>query len=280
VNKQCDALDGVVDGVLTDPRRCNFDPSVLLCSGPESDSCLTSPQIDALKNIYAGPGKDIYPGLLPGGETGPGGWVAWLTGTSFNTPGSHLGLGIPFFKYFIFDNPDWDFRSLNFDTGPASNVTFTDNKLVNGVPMAQVINAVNPDLYPLQANGAKLIQYHGFSDSDISPLTSINYYTSVTNVMGKGAKGNGDGLRVTQDFYRLFMVPGMQHCAGGPGATTFDALTALENWVEQGTAPESILAAHVENGVTKFTRPLCPYPAQATYKGNGDTNDAANFVCK
>ncbi len=274
VNAKCDALDGVVDGVLNDPRRCNFDPSVLLCTGTETASCLTAPQIQALRDIYAGPGKELYPGILPGGETGPGGWQAWITGTSIDQPGSHLGLGIPFFKYFIFDDPTWDFHTLNF----TSDVTFTDNKRVNGVPMAEVINAVDADLRPFRANGAKLIHYHGFSDSDIAPVNSINYFESVTKVMGDD--DDAQGLRKTQQFYRLFMVPGMQHCRGGPGADRFDALTALERWVETGAAPERILASHVENGATTFTRPLCPYPQQATYIGRGETSVAANFVCE
>jgi len=274
VNAKCDAMDGVVDGVLNDPRRCNFDPSVLLCTGTETASCLTAPQIQALRDIYAGPGKELYPGILPGGETGPGGWQAWITGTSIDQPGSHLGLGIPFFKYFIFDDPTWDFHTLNF----TSDVTFTDNKRVNGVPMAEVINAVDADLRPFRANGAKLIHYHGFSDSDIAPVNSINYFESVTKVMGDD--DDAQGLRKTQQFYRLFMVPGMQHCRGGPGADRFDALTALERWVETGAAPERILASHVENGATTFTRPLCPYPQQATYIGRGETSVAANFVCE
>src|SRR5206468_970522 len=127
-------------------------------------------------------------------------------------------------------------------------------------------------------HGAKMIHYHGFSDPDITPINSINYYESVTKEMAKGARGPVNGLRITQDFYRLFMVPGMEHCAGGPGATTFDAVTALEQWVEHGTAPASIPAAHVANGVTTFTRPLCPYPQVAEYIG-GDTTSASSFVC-
>jgi feruloyl esterase len=274
VNAQCDALDGVTDGVLTDPRRCHFDPQALLCPGVETDACLTAPQIEALQEIYAGPGSDIYPGLLPGGETGPGGWSAWITGA---TPGKslHLTLGIPFFKYFIFDDPNWDFHTLNF----TSDVTFTDQKLVLGQPMAKVINAVDPDLGDFRELGGKLIHYHGFSDPDITPLNSINYFESVVGTLGHGRKRKGNGLRETQEFYRLFMVPGMQHCAGGPGADHFDMLTALEKWVEEGVAPRRILASHVVSNVTTFTRPLCPYPQQAVYSGSGSTDDAASFAC-
>ncbi len=286
VNAQCDALDGVVDGILGDPRRCRFDPSVLLCQGAETDACLTAPQIEALQAIYAGPGADIYPGILPGNETG---WASWITGNltfAGNPPvmsgtlPTHLTLGIPFFKYFIFDDPNWDYHTLNFTTDVAT--TMNKPVLVGNryEPMSAVIDATNPDLHDFRSLGGKLIQYHGFSDPDITPLTSINYYESVVDVMGRAPNGHGDGLRETQSFYRLFMVPGMQHCSGGPGPTTFDALGALEQWVEEGVAPVSIPAAHVQGGVTTLTRPLCAYPLEAVYTGQGSTNDAANFVCQ
>lgn len=274
----------MADGILADPRRCHFDPKVLQCPAGDAPTCLTAPQVEALPQIYDGPGKKIYPGILPGAEAGPGGWTAWITGT---TPGVslHLTLGIPFFKYFIFDDPNWDFHTLNFTT----DVTFTDNKLVNGEPMASVINAVDPDLRPFKRLGGKLIHYHGFSDPDITPVNSINYYESVVAEM-RSHNGrhrdhdrdgrHGDGLEETQEFYRLFMVPRMQHCSGGPGTDRFDAVTALEQWVEQGIAPDRILASHITNGVVTMTRPLCPYPREAVYTGQDSTNDAANFVCR
>jgi len=281
VNAQCDALDGVVDGILGDPRRCHFDPSTLLCQAGDAPTCLTAPQVEALEQIYDGPGKRIYPGILPGAEAGPGGWAAWITGT---TPGVslHLTLGIPFFKYFIFDDPNWDFHTLNFTT----DVKFTDTKSVAGEPMASVINAVDPNLRPFRERGGKLIHYHGFSDPDITPINSINYYESVVAQMRRGHRdrddghGKGKSLEETTEFYRLFMVPGMQHCAGGPGTDQFDALTALERWVEQGIAPDRIIASHVEKGVVTMQRPLCPFPEEAVYTGQGSTNDAANFVCR
>jgi feruloyl esterase len=274
VNKACDALDGIQDGVLNDPRRCHFDPSTLLCRNGDTH-CLTAAQVDAVRKLWAGwrdaEGQQLYPGLVPGGEAGPGGWAQWITG---NAPGKggHSGLGVPFFKYMVFENADWDFHSFRFTNAPDfdNDVEFTDDK------MGAIFNAVDPDLRAFKANGGKLIHYHGWSDPDITPLNSINYYESVVRAMGRGS---AHALRDTKEFYRLFMVPGMQHCTNGPGPSRFDALTALEQWVEQSKAPEEIVAAHVTGGAIDRTRPLCAYPQEARYKGTGSTDDAANFVC-
>jgi feruloyl esterase len=136
---------------------------------------------------------------------------------------------------------------------------------------------VNPDLQPFRAHGGKLIQYHGFSDPEVPPLASIDYFDEVVSFSGGSPAG-------TQDSYRLFMVPGMNHCSGGPGANVFDMLTPLVQWVEQDRAPGSVIATHyVNNTVSQgvaFTRPLCPYPQEAVYKGSGSTSEASNFVCK
>lgn len=264
VNAACDALDGIKDGILNDPRRCHFDPSVLLCTAGDGPRCLTAAQVDAVKKLYQGPGREIYPGLLPGGETGPGGWSNWITGPQQGASG-HANLGLPFFKYVVFEDPNWDFRSFKFETarGFDNDVEFTDHKL------ASIFNATDPDLSAFRANGGKLIQYHGWSDPDITPLNSINYYQSAAK-----ATPNAN------DFYRLFMVPGMQHCGGGPGPTKFDMVAALEQWVEHGTAPDRILASHIAaNGAVDRTRPLCAYPQEAQWKGTGSTDQAENFVC-
>jgi feruloyl esterase len=264
VNKACDKLDGVEDGILNDPRRCRFDPSVLLCRGSDTPSCLTGAQVDAVKKLYEGPGEAIYPGLLPGGEEGPGGWANWITGRQRGLSG-HANLGLPFFKYIVFENPEWDYHQFRFETAPGfdTDVQFLDDKL------ASIFNATNPDLGPFQRNGGKLIQYHGFSDPDITPLNSINYYESVV----RATPG-------TNDFYRLFLVPGMQHCSGGPGPSKFDTISALEQWVERGVAPDRIVASHVSSaGGVDRTRPLCPYPQEARWKGTGSTDQAENFAC-
>jgi feruloyl esterase len=275
VNNACDALDGVKDGVLNDPRRCHFDPAVLLCKGSDNSSCLTSAQVDAVKKLYAGyrnaDGDQIYPGLVPGGEAGPGGWANWITGSKPGK-GGHAGLGLPFFKFMVFDNPDWDFRTFKFDApkGFDNGIDFTDAKL------GPLFNATDPDLSAFKASGGKMIQYHGWSDPDITPLNSINYYESVAKTM---AHNGNHGYRDTREFYRLFMVPGMQHCAGGPGATSFNMVGALDQWVEHGVAPDRIVASHMTNGAADRTRPLCAYPYEAQWKGSGSTDQADNFAC-
>jgi len=276
VNAACDVLDGVKDGVLNDPRRCHFDPALLQCKNGESPTCLTGAQVAAVRKIWAGPrdaeGQQIYPGLEPGGEAGPGGWVQWVTGSSPGF-GGHTGLGLPFMKYIVYENPQWDFRTLRYDPpapGLESDVEYIDDKV------GRIFNAIDPDLRPFRDNGGKLIQYHGWSDPDIPPINRINYYESVVRRLGRSSTYS---LRDTKEFYRLFMVPGMQHCSGGPGATRFDALGALEQWVEQGKPPEQIVASRVTNGLVDRTRPLCAYPQEARYKGSGSIDDAANFVC-
>jgi feruloyl esterase len=275
VNNECDALDGVKDGVLSDPRRCRFDPAKLLCKGSDTPACLTAPQVDAVNKLWTGlrdsNGDQVYPGIVPGGEAGPGGWANWITGPE---PGrsAHANLGIPFYRYMVFEDPNWDYRTFRFEAsnGLDSDVDFTDGKL------GALFNATSPDMTAFESRGGKLIQYHGWSDPDITPLNSIQYYESVAKYM---ARGGNHGLRDTKEFYRLFMVPGMQHCSGGPGATAFDLVEPLEQWVEKGVAPEKVIASRVTNGQVERTRPLCPHPQEAKWTGTGSTDEAANFVC-
>jgi len=279
VDAACDALDGVVDGVLNDPRRCHFNPEKLLCQGSQMPpNCLTAKQVEAVRNIWTGPDQlvrqhDYYPPFERGGEAD--GWPFSISPQPPPAPQTdhHAEIGLPFFEYFVFDKPGWDYRTFNWISDPA----YVDNKVVvPGQTLASVLNSIDPDLRQFRARGGKLIQYHGFSDPEIPPLTSINYFESVANLPG------GSRER-TQEFYRLFMVPGMNHCKGGPGANVFDMLTPLVQWVEGDIAPERVIATHYVNnnpaqGV-QFTRPLCSYPKEAEYKG-GNTNDADNFVCK
>jgi feruloyl esterase len=275
VNEACDALDGIKDGVLNDPRRCHFDPAVLACKQGDAPTCLTNAQVQSVKKLWAGvrtaDGDQLYPGLVPGGEAGPGGWANWITGPEPGR-GGHANLGIPFFKFVIFDNPEWDYRTFKFDAAPGfdNDVDRADAKV------GAMFNAMNPDLTAFRANGGKLIHYHGWSDPDITPLNSINYYDSVAKLMSHG--GN-HGYRETREFYRLFMVPGMQHCNGGPGTTTFNMLDALDQWSAHGVAPDKIIASRVTNGTVDRTRPLCPYPTEAQWTGSGSTDKAENFVC-
>lgn len=252
----CDALDGVKDGVIEDPTRCHFNPKVIECKGADGPGCLTAPQVKTAQEIYAGAkfadGQQVYPGLEPGSE------LAWNYMAGGPEPTS---IGTGFFKYMVFDNPNWDFRTFNADR----DTRYADKKV------GATMNAIDPNLSGFEEHGGKLVMYHGWADQLIAPENSVNYYKSVVARMG--------GLKKTQQFARLFMVPGMMHCQGGAGPSTFDALTAVEKWREDGVAPMKIIASKVVKGKVVETRPLCPYPRAAIYKGSGDTNDAANFVC-
>jgi len=161
----------------------------------------------------------------------------------------------------LFRDPQWDVHSLK-----AAAAYMDAQRLDQGIT-----NALNPDLRAFLERGGKLLQYHGWSDPQIPPMHSVNYYESVA-----AARGRVD----FDSSYRLFMVPGMQHCQGGAGTDTFDALAAVERWREAGTAPDSIVASRVRNNRVERTRPLCPYPQTARYRGTGSTDDAANFVCR
>lgn len=257
VLQACDARDGVKDGVLEDPTRCNFDPKVLECKDADGPACLTKAQVETARAIYTPyPNQSNKQAIFPGFERGSE--LGWNTMAGPNP----FGLGTDLFKYVIFQNPNWDYKTFDF----ATDVARTE-KADNGV-----MNALNPDLKSFAAHGGKLIQYHGWADPQIAPGSSVNYYKSVLETMG--------GNNQVQSFYRLFMVPGMAHCGGGEGTSTFDMLSAIEQWVEKGQAPEQIAASRVRGGKTDRTRPLCPYPQVAQYKGTGSTDDAANFVCK
>jgi feruloyl esterase len=265
VNAACDELDGIKDGTLDDPRQCKFDPAVLLCKGAQDEQqCFSAKQVKAIKDIWSGSrdssGELVFPGLVPGGEAGQGGWVPWVLGSAPFTS-THWTAAEGFFKYMVFDDPGWDFRTFNYE----ADLDRTIEKL------GWKLDAIDPDLKAMQLRGGKIILYHGWSDPDISPLNSINYYESVVSKLGR---------RKTDSFFRLFMVPGMQHCGGGPGPNSFDMLAALELWVEKRIPPSRIIASHSTNGTVDRTRPLCPYPQTAVYTGKGSTDDGANFVCR
>ena len=275
----CDELDGVKDGVIEDPSRCHFDPAVLACQAAESDTCLTAPQVAALKKLYTGGHNShgrIFPGYSPGGEGEFGGWAVWITGPA---PERSLmyAFSTQFFKNMVFDNAAWDYRTFDADR---------DTKAADAKQSGN-LNATDPNLDRFRARGGKLILYHGWSDAAIAPSNTIDYYESVAAKMGASQ---------TAAFVRLFMVPGMQHCGGGSGPNSFGQLTvaagdpdrdmdtALERWVEKGVAPERIVAAKRKSDLDPTsaivrTRPLCAYPLQARYQGTGSTDDAANFVC-
>ena len=260
---ECDNRDGVVDGVIDDPRRCPFDPGTLVCGGDQpSPTCLTKPQAEAARRVYRGltdpkTGAQLYPGLAPGSEPF---WPHRDRANPFPIPLSH-------YKWLVFSDPDWDWRSFDFndDVDYAAHVKAEAR-------LAPVLNATSPDLKAFRERGGKLLQYHGWNDQLISPQNSIDYYLSVLKFFGSAADVDG--------FYRLFMAPGMAHCSGGTGPNSFDMQAALEQWVECGVAPEQIPATRSTNGIVDRIRPLCKFPATAVYSGRGDTNDAANFTCR
>jgi len=252
----CDAKDGVLDGVIADPRRCHFDPKTIQCSGADAPGCLTAPQVKTAQLLYAGAkyadGKQIFPGFEVGSELGWGGMAAGP---------EPISIGDGFFRYMVFGDPKWDFRTLDVDRDTRT----ADQKL------GSIVNAIDPSLKAFEDHGGKIIMYHGWSDQAIAPGNSVNYYNSVVAAMG--------GQQQTQQFLRLFMVPGMTHCQGGAGPNVFDAVTSLEQWRENNTPPARIIATHSTANAIDNTRPLCPYPQVAIYKGSGNTTDAANFVC-
>src|SRR5215510_5829618 len=250
----CDAKDGVKDGLLNDPRTCSFDVATLACKAGDADDCLTAAQIAQAKRAYSATktasGEVVFPGKDPGSETGWGGFVGG---------GQAPGVSVGSFQV-AYGDANWDARTFDIDR----DLKVVDEKV--GAP----VNAINPDLKAFKARGGKLLLYHGWNDTAISAGNTINYYSSVLNKMGKGQ----------DDWIRLFMAPGMQHCGNGPGPNQVQWMAALERWRESGTAPDRLDAVHVTNNRVDMTRPLCPYPQVAKYKGTGSTNDAANFVCK
>ena len=272
VTAACDAIDGIKDGVLDDPRKCQFDPGTLTCAaGQDESTCFTAAQVQAVKDIWSGPtnsaGDVLYPGLVPGGEAGRGGWSSWVTGQQAYA-GTHFMAAEDFMRNMVFDDPEWDFRTWDYERDLPIALAKT----------GEALDADDPDLRPLRDRGGKLLVYHGWSDSDISPIGTIDYYEEVMSLIGDGASSD-EALAATKEFFRLFMVPGMGHCRGGPGPDSFDALTAMERWVEQGVAPDQMVASKMADGEVVRTRPLCTYPQVAEWNGTGSTDDAANFSC-
>jgi Tannase and feruloyl esterase len=253
----CDAIDGVKDGVIENPKRCKFDPAVLQCKGSDEASCLTPPQVETARLIYSAAlnpaSKRAISGLEPGSELG------W---TDLGWTASARATGLDQFRFLVFGDPSWDIQKFNFD----SDIVRAEEK------DNDTLNALDPNLKPFIDRGGKLIQYHGWSDPQIAPAGTTQYYERVLKALGSADRVHGS--------YRLFMAPGMGHCGGGQGPNTFDMMTALEQWVEQRKAPDQILASRATNGVVDRTRPLCPYPQVAVYKGTGSIDEAASFACR
>jgi Tannase and feruloyl esterase len=293
VMQSCDATDGVLDGLIQDPRKCKFDPASLLCTHGDEAACLTSGQVATLQAIYAGAsgasGRQIFPGFTKSDPTGDpsviidDGWGLWITGFAspdafgaaepWSDPGLAPWMFIlqdQFLKFFVFSDPNYN--SLTF------NINGSDLTKAEAVINHSGAAATNPDLSAFRNRGERLILYHGWSDPALTPLETVKYYNAVVRTQ--------DGLHRTQQFARLFMVPGMRHCigSGGPGPNVFDPLSSLIDWVENGVAPEQILAAHFKDndpttGIITRTMPLCPYPKTAVFQG-GNVNEASNWKCK
>lgn len=275
VYEQCDAKDGLKDGLIDNPLRCDFHPANDLprCeSSSDHSECFTSNEIAVLERLYGDvsrQGKRYFPGWPVGAEAvGPNGQSGWL-GQHIDTPAGQSawnGYASGFIRFIL--GPGTPLASL---TDADAMQKFDLNKDHENLPFAQeVLDATNPDLTAFRQHGGKLLMYFGWADPQLNPRMGLEYYEDVVSKMGPS----------TPEFARLFMVPGMAHCGGGIGTSTFDSATPLVHWVEQGNAPDSIAAARVVNGRAVRTRPLCPWPEVARYKGTGSIDDAANFTCR
>ena len=254
----CDAIDGVKDGVMEDPRRCTVD----LGSLPVSEA-----QRAALKKIYAPTtiqGETVFPGQPFGGEADIAGWPSWITGPApqaagISDPSLRVAFGTQLFKYFVFNDPSWDYRKYDF-----ANFR-KDTELT-----ASYLNATNPDLSAFKSKGHKAIVWHGWADAGLSPFGTIKYYDQV--------KARDPQI---DDVMRMFMLPGVLHCGGGNGPDNVDWVEAIADWVENGKAPDRVIAKKaLPGGAATRTRPICRYPQHAEYKGSGSTDEADNFVCR
>jgi feruloyl esterase len=249
----CDARDGVKDGLIGNPMACSFDVASLQCKQGDSETCLTPSQVAAVKRVYEparSAGQTVFPGKTFGSETQ---WAPYVGGQQ--APGISVGS----FQV-AYNNAKWDPLTFDLDR----DLKVVDEKV------GSIVNAVNPDLRAFKARGGKLLMYHGWNDTAISPGNAIDYYTSVQKRMG--------GRQ--EDFIRLFMAPGMNHCGGGVGPNQVNWMAVLERWRENGDAPDRITANRITNNRVDMSRPLCPYPQVAVYKGTGSTNDAENFACR
>ncbi|HUR33112.1 MAG TPA: tannase/feruloyl esterase family alpha/beta hydrolase [Vicinamibacterales bacterium] len=275
----CDKADGLEDGLITDPRLCTFKPETLKCSGPDGPNCLNEGQLAVVKQIYEGAkvnGETYAWGFPVGHEGSNSGWRAWISGLEEPTrqedgtlayTGKRLpsgyGLADANMRFLALerDDPAFNWRVFKFPADLARMKTMTE-----------ILSPLDADLRPYKSRGGKLLLYHGWSDPAISANGTVGYYDKVSAVVG--------GQAAMDAFAKLYLVPGMHHCSGGPGPNEFDMLTVMENWVEKGQSPGPVVATHRENGAVTRTRPLCPHPQVARYGGSGSIDDAANFRCE
>ena len=282
----CKETGGVINGVVMFPGRCKFDPKTIICPSGDGANCLTAGQAKAWGKILRGPvnsaGEQLFPGYPNGHEDDV---VARITGDGkvSGLPAFQWAMQNDFMKNFVFGAAFDPIKQFNFDSSMAALV-----------PLALTQDGANPDLSEFKAHGGKYIMYNGWADHSITPIRSIEYYAEVIDVM-TGGKPLDDNPKEVTDFFRLFMAPGMHHCAGGPGPNMFnganqglppvldaqhDVLMALDEWVENGVAPEKLIASHVTNGKVDRSLPLCPYPQTPIYNGAGDLNAAESYHCE
>jgi feruloyl esterase len=243
--------------LISDPTRCKFDPDVLLCKTDDGTDCLTAAQVEAARKVY-GPGRNPRTGAALFGTLAPGSELGW--GVMGGGPDPYAPI-LDQTRYVVFQDANWDWRTFDFDK---DNDRFNRSEYL-------IMNATDPHLDKFVNHGGKLLMYHGWADQNVSPYQTVQYFRSVEKTLG-AAK--------TEQSVRLYMMPGMAHCSGGEGPNTFDKIGTLDRWVEDGKAPASIIASHSAGGKVDRTRPLCPYPQVAQYKGSGSIDDAANFACK
>ncbi len=270
VYKQCDGLDGLVDGLITDPRNCGFDPAkdLPICTNDQETDCINPAELHTLQAIYGGAksqGKQVFWGQPVGAEIDRpiknqigSGWDRWILPTEGRSIGATFAES--FFRYLVFRKPDpnYELKSFNFES---------DLGRLNSI--SRILDATNPDLSRFKERGGKILMYFGWADTALNPLMGIDYYEKV----------HARFASETSEFFRLFMIPGMAHCRGGVGTDEFDAFTPLVEWVEKGVAPKQILASQTQGDKVVRTRPLCTYPMVATYGGTGSPDDAKNFAC-
>jgi feruloyl esterase len=252
----CDAQDGLKDGLISEPERCQVDFKPLECKGAEGPTCLTPRQVESARAILspakAASGEVLFPRLEPGTE------LRWERLAGGPEPAD---LFLDQFRYLVYPSIAWDWRTFDLDRDAAKAHAINKDIL-----------ELNPHLTAFAQRGGKLLMYHGWADQQVAPGASIEFYRSAIRSVANTV--------AARSWIRLFMAPGMAHCSGGEGPNEFDALGALERWVEQGTAPAQIVARHRAGGQVDRTRPLCPYPQVARYKGTGSIDDAANFACR
>jgi feruloyl esterase len=252
----CDELDHVKDGVIENPLRCRFDYASLACKAGDHEDCLTAAQVESAKALTSSL-KDAKSGkIIDERHLWPGSELGWAT-LGGREP---LALSVSGLKNVAFKDPDWDWHTFDVSTGMTLALQSDNGVMASG----------DPNLKPFFDRGGKLLMYHGWTDQQVTPQTSLIYYDAVVKKVGKDLAAKG---------IALFMVPGMNHCQGGPGTDTFDKMGTIEQWVASGQPPKQIKASHATEGKVDRTRPLCPYPQVARFTGSGSVDEAANFVC-